>query len=363
VHENDPMFVVVIVAVMAMPILLVAFTLLSSWWQTKDEERPRPARPAVFDPEALAAELGEPLISEGGSTYAIRGLRDGRAWGLKLRRDEGMWRSAIAVDCDLPKGIRVRPEGFFGAKDPEVGDPAFDSVVDLRADPAWLSAVFDARSRSDLLLLQGRAGYSLGHGTIHVSADVSPTHGDIVRTLEAALRLGGALELRKDQIPEALLGRARQGFGTVRLLAALRLLAGWPDSIEARELVERPPGDLDEKRAFAALARAVTDPDVAEARILSLLSDRTADVRRAALVWLAEHGTAQAVQPVREAAGRAIKEDANRAIEAIKARLADTGQGSLSLADEADEEGRLALADGREGALSLTRKRGREPSS
>ncbi len=315
-------------------------------------------RTTPFDPSDLAARL-EVEASFFDGAHRLTGDRDGRRWAIALKQVEGVWGATIDVSCSIPSGVRVRPEGFFGGKDPDLGDPAFDSLVDLQGDAAWLSAAFSARARADLLALQGRGGYRLERERVLASAHVDSDGSDIVRALEVAVRLAAALHLEPEQLPGALLARSRESAGDVGRLAALRLLAAFPESPEARQLVGSG-GRLDGDPAFVAMSKAVTAPATAEPRIINLLGHREIEVRRAAITWLESCGTADAVQALRDSSTGQLKQPVREAVRAIQARVAHVDAGSLALVDDPEDAGRLALADDEAGRLALARAR-KEP--
>ena len=329
-------------------------------------------RTTPFDPSDLAARL-EVEASFFDGAHRLTGDRDGRRWAIALKQVEGVWGATIDVSCSIPSGVRVRPEGFFGGKDPDLGDPAFDSLVDLQGDAAWLSAAFSARARADLLALQGRGGYRLerervlaaapraaaGSKPARAAAHVDSDGSDIVRALEVAVRLAAALHLEPEQLPGALLARSRESAGDVGRLAALRLLAAFPESPEARQLVGSG-GRLDGDPAFVAMSKAVTAPATAEPRIINLLGHREIEVRRAAITWLESCGTADAVQALRDSSTGQLKQPVREAVRAIQARVAHVDAGSLALVDDPEDAGRLALADDEAGRLALARAR-KEP--
>ena len=315
-------------------------------------------RTTPFDPSDLAARL-EVEASFFDGAHRLTGDRDGRRWAIALKQVEGVWGATIDVSCSIPSGVRVRPEGFFGGKDPDLGDPAFDSLVDLQGDAAWLSAAFSARARADLLALQGRGGDRLERERVLASAHVDSDGSDIVRALEVAVRLAAALHLEPEQLPGALLARSRESAGDVGRLAALRLLAAFPESPEARQLVGSG-GRLDGDPAFVAMSKAVTAPATAEPRIINLLGHREIEVRRAAITWLESCGTADAVQALRDSSTGQLKQPVREAVRAIQARVAHVDAGSLALVDDPEDAGRLALADDEAGRLALARAR-KEP--
>ena len=346
----DPVAQVLIVVVVCLSV--PAFWIIFLLAQRSDDDTPL-LRETPFAPEELARKLGVDLQgSRRGQT--LQGERDGRRWTIALNRMDEVWGAKVTVACALPRALRVREEDFFGGKDPAVGDPTFDSVVDLRGDPAWLSAAFSARARTDLLELQGRGGYRLEPERISAGAHVDGDHVDIMRVLDITLRLAEALDLRPEQIPAALLERTRESRGDVARIAAIRLVATYPEGPEAKQLVQSR-GRFDEDPAFVALARGVTAPDQAEDRIINLLGHRDMEVRRAAVSWLRHHGTADAIGALREATSSHIKEQVRDAVRAIQGRLVHHEAGALALVADPEEAGKLALAEDEAGRLALAR--------
>lgn len=348
----DPVvqLLLVIALCSAVPAFWILFLLLSR----DDDEIPAvPSTP--FDPQALARQLGVE-VSYSNAVHRLGGDREGRRWSIALSRIEGVWTSQVEVACAVPPGVRVRPEGFFGGKDPDLGDPAFDSLVDLQGDASWLSAVFSARARADLLELQGRGGYRLDKERVTAQAHVGADGADILRALEVSLRLAAALDLDASELPGALLRRSRETSGDVGRLAAFRLLAAFPSSPEARQLVESG-GRLDSDPAFVALSMAVEAPERAEPRILNLLGHRELEIRRAAVRWLHDHGTADAVLALRDASTAQLKEPVRDAVRAIQGRVVQVEAGGLALVADDKDAGRLALAEDEAGRLALARAR------
>ena len=115
---------------------------------------------------------------------------------------------------------------------------------------------------------------------------------------------------------------------------------------------------LDADPAFVAMSRAVTAPERAEPRIINLLAHRDLEIRRAAITWLQDHGTADAVQALRDASTGQLKAAVRISIDAIQGRLAHVEAGSLALVAEPEDAGRLALAEDEAGRLALASARG-----
>ena len=352
----DPVFQVILVVAVAL--ILPTLYLAILFTQSHDDSGPV-LQDTPFSPNSLAQRLGVEVSSSVGK-HSLQGERDGRRWTITLNRMDEAWGARVSVACALPRSVRVRPEDFFGGKDPGLGDPAFDSVVDLQGDPAWLSAAFSARARSDLLELQGRGGYRMQPDGIS-SGPHAAEYADILRVLEVTLRLGAALDLSPEEIPAALLERTRESRGDVARIAALRLVASFPSSEEARTLVDSR-GRFDEDPAFTALSRAVTAPDKAEGRIINLLGHKDMEVRRAAVSWLHDHGTSEAIGALREASSSHIKEPIREAVRAIQGRLINREAGTLALVADPEQRGELALAEDEAGRLALARGRTSERS-
>lgn len=367
----EPVVVLLLVvgACLAVPVSL-AVVLLAR--RTKESPDTSPATP--FEPVTLARLL-DARIEGSDDDAVLRGESSGRAWAVRVSQTEGVWGALVEVECTCPADVRLRPEGFFGGKDPIVGDPTFDSAFELRGDPAWLSAALSTRARTDLLDLQASGGYRVQQDRVVASVSLDSTGTSLRKTLDTAVRLAEALSISADEVPELLARRAREGaaprqseepvdgaWSGVRgpqRLAALRLLARFPGSRHSRALVEDPPPWLAGDPEFEAMSPVVTRPMEAEVSVLPLLASPEVEIRRAAATWLRGHGTAASVQPLREAAVSQLREEILSAVAAIRSRCSDVAAGGLALVDEEPEAGRLALADEQEGRLALEREGGR----
>jgi hypothetical protein len=284
----------------------------------------------------------------------------------------------------IPASLDLRAEGFssavektFGAKEVEIGDPAFDEQVYVRGPEELLLALLDEPTRA-LVLRAAAAGGRIVDGKIRVEWRGGGNKEKLVRALEAFLAAAQSLTrpldvpvrliegLRSDALPGVRLRcldllarrspldeRARAAFRET--LGAtdteLRLRAAMALGGEGREtLLEIASSPASEEsraaRALAALGRATPVE-----RTASILSGALRSGRRslafAAVAALGNSAAAEAVPHLAPFLGHADAELAVAAARALAEISAPAAEPPLMAALRSENaEIRLAAADG-----------------
>ena len=320
-----------------------------------------PKRYLTSDVEELVAQWGGQVRGSTGIDR-IAGLALPMSWKVEGRHGDFEWKATIAaldqapeliveIDVPTPAGASIGTEGFFGGRDPTVGSEAFDSVVKLAGDPAWLSAALDGRTRRLLLSFQGQGAATLRKGRLRLVTGPGNHELDTVSVghrLAEAFSIAAALSVGPEAVPGRLLVRARATEGRPSNLAAWRLLARYGGSSEAAEFI----ADAVVEPTTAALGRLVRGAEGAEAEVTGLLRSHDAEVVDCAIEALRRRGTAGSVEALGEVPSQHRKA-AEAAVAVIQARIGDLAAGGLALSAEPPDGGQLSVAAGaEEGALS-----------
>ena len=301
----------------------------------------------------LVEEFGRALCMEpeplGGHRWRFEGTLRGRPARIRIQRAGGDWSIGIELDLVLPPKARVRPESALQGEDPQVGDPGFDALIDLRGPADWLSAAFSAEARGLLRMVQAGQGYTLGKGELrHTLSAVLEDLAAAAAAVDRTARLAELLSVSQADIPGRLLANATEDpVPSVRRTAAIRLLSLHPGTKAAAALA----GNLGDDPELLALAALTTAPAEAAARLIPLLSSTDELVLDGAITALRAHGTVDAVPALREAARGSQRRNAEAAIAAIQARVGPVEAGRLAVAPEAAADGALSLQD--PGTLAL----------
>ncbi len=305
---------------------------------------------------ALAEKLGLPAKKLRRGQWSIEGHLNGRQVQVTVRLMGGLYIVQTEVALNLPPKARVRPESAFQGNDPELGEPGFDSLMDLRGPEDWLSAAFSAEARALMKLLQGGESYSLQAKQLRATTSVTIEGlASAAADVGSAARLGELLSISRADLPARLLANAQDDpVERVRLLAGLRLLTMHPGSEAARAFARDLPAP--ELAPFAALATDVP----AEPLLIPLLSKNNDTFSDAAIAALHRWGTVAAVPALRDAARGSQRDPAEAAIAAIQARIGPVEAGRLAVAADPQAEGALSLQQ--EGGLAFAPPTKKDPA-
>jgi HEAT repeat protein len=183
-----------------------------------------------------------------------------------------------------------------------------------------------------------------------------------------SLRADALFALQELQAPElvgVLQRLLRQGSPEL-MHAALSIVSASRLSALSPAVVQCAPVDDEAVRAAVAGTLAVLAPSNAEATLLQLLADTSADVQRAAAEALGAIGSVAAVEPLlllaKGLARSELRQAARAAIASIQSRLGDAEAGRLSLADDYELAGAVTVVaeEGEHaGAVSLAEETAR----
>ncbi len=355
---EDSQTLLLILAAFSPVVFAVVYALIAG--RRRGERLEANLPPLVSPMEALAERLGARVLESGVLSGRCEGEAHGRPYRLRLSADGNSEGLLLEVDCRLPEGVGIDAEPFFSREDPEIGSEAFDSVVRLSGDTAWLSAALTPEARRALLSLQSLGRYRFTGDTLQVGVNPGGGGDDAVVAVDAATRLAAWLDFPLEEVPARLLEAAAlpERCGSLAALpersatlAALRLLAQRPDSPEAVALSADPPPTA---QPFADL---VLDRPGAEAALQRALSAPDAQVRLAAAELLSRKGTVASVQPLRDAATGLVRGASQQAVRAIQDRAGPANAGGLAVVAEEPAGGELTLADAERGRVSLAKQK------
>jgi hypothetical protein len=337
-------------ALIGLAMLPVFLALVWAMLSKPGKKRPEPQASTAFaaDPRLVADRLGADTFEASLGRKTATGTANGHPWTATFYSGEGSLTASVEVDLPLPEDVHIGVEGFFSREDPEVGSDIFDSVVRLQGDPSWLSAALDPEARGLILGLQSRGYYRFVEQKLGLSASMSGEGRDVDAAVHAATRLAQLLVIPPDDVRSRLQALASDSNRPGRL-AALRLLAHHPDTVEARALAAAPPEGAER------LAALVLDVPGAEMALHSMLLDADGQVRLAAIELLRQKGTIASVQPLRDAAAGIARHPTKDAVQAIQSRAGAANAGGLAVMPEGDG-GELALTDDERGRLAISKE-------
>jgi hypothetical protein len=338
-----------------------------------------------------AQRCGLRHIEEKRGTLGLLRALEGEADGLRVRiesyhRGKSEHGTRLIVDSagQIPVSLDLRAEGFssavektFGAKEVEVGDPAFDDGVYVRGAEEQLFARLDPATRS-LVLLAVASGGRVIDGSLRVEVRGGRNGEKLARLLETLLatarnlaRPTDVLErliegLRSDPMPDVRLRcldlLARKFAGDERARAAFREALGSPSpemrlraavalQKEGQETLVELASSPASEESCAARALAALGASVPVERAASILGEALRSGRRSvAFAAIAALGAARAAAAVSHLAPILTSVDTELGVAAARALAAigdPAAEPALTAALRSESgEIRLAAADG-----------------
>lgn len=234
---------------------------------------------------------------------------------------------------DRSPGVRLQNLRFLA-------DPSTQTPVALLASTAR-ALLSDENDRVRLL-----AAMQLG-------VEGTPALGQLAANarVDTALRVEALRELGTESMPglEPLLAKLLGPSPPELSCAALSIIGARRLDFFAPAVVECTTSAHEQVRVAAATALTYLPSNGAEQALIRLLSDSSSEVQCASAEALGVIGTVAAVEPLlplAERLGRAkVRQAARGAVGRIQSRLGNAEAGSLSLADDRELDGAVALAD------------------
>ena len=211
----------------------------------------------------------------------------------------------------IPFGLDLRAEGFsstvektFGAKEVEIGDPAFDEQVYVRGPEDVLRALLHAPTRACVLQAIA-AGGRIVDGKIRAEWHGGGDKEELVRSMEAFLAAARSLTRPLDVTEGLVEGLRGDPLPGVRLRCLDLLARKFPSDERARAAFRQALGSTDEElrlRAAMALGREGRET------LFEIASNPASDESRAARA-LATLGRATPVERAAAILGEALRSD------------------------------------------------------
>lgn len=188
---------------------------------------------------------------------------------------------------------------------------------------------------------------------LQLGPEGSPVLGELVMNpqVATALRVQALRELDTQGAPDldAVLAKLLGPSPPELVCTALTIIAARRLDVFSAAVVECAASEHESVRVAAAAALGSLSASAGEATLIRLLSDSSSDVQCASATSLGVTGSVAAVEPLlplAERFGRAqLRQAARGAIGRIQSRLGNAEAGSLSLADDHELAGAVAIAD------------------